>query len=442
MSYTVKKNGILLESEPDIGDIADAMNKMMVLSDDSIRGMREAAYNIWSSKFDAKKNATEFCEYLDSLCTKTKYKLLLVTNGYPFMGERCFIETEFVELVKKYDVTIIAIKQGPLSEEDKEEYQTNIRRISKLAGKDMSGLRIYPLNMKWSLVRFCVYLFKYFFDKRIIKERTIIKRKFNNDVRFIWESMKYYSKSCRFNNLINHTGLNLNDFDVLYTYWHLYSTLSFCLIKGVLSDANIITREHGYDLYDERVGITKRQPFRETMDEKLNGIVFACEHGRDYYIKRNGITDGIDKYVVGYLGTRIPNRNNYDGNSDVFRVVSCSNVIPLKRIELIIEALALLSERNLKKRIEWIHFGGGELEALIRDYAQKKLGSCDRITYSFRGKTDNDLIHEYYSDKRVDCFITTSSTEGGTPISIQEAMSYGIPIIATNVGGIKEALEE
>ena len=39
-----------------------------------------------------------------------------------------------------------------------------------------------------------------------------------------------------------------------------------------------------------------------------------------------------------------------------------------------------------------------------------------------------------------DSFITTSSTEG-LPVSIQEAMAAGIPIIGTNVGGIPEMID-
>ena len=37
-------------------------------------------------------------------------------------------------------------------------------------------------------------------------------------------------------------------------------------------------------------------------------------------------------------------------------------------------------------------------------------------------------------------FITTSSTEGGAPVSIQEAFSMGIPAIGTNVGGIPDLI--
>ena len=48
---------------------------------------------------------------------------------------------------------------------------------------------------------------------------------------------------------------------------------------------------------------------------------------------------------------------------------------------------------------------------------------------------------KYYESYPVNCFITTSSTEGGSPVSIQEAISYGIPVIGTEVGGIPELVE-
>jgi len=45
----------------------------------------------------------------------------------------------------------------------------------------------------------------------------------------------------------------------------------------------------------------------------------------------------------------------------------------------------------------------------------------------------NDVLN-YYASNPVDVFINTSSSEG-LPVSIMEAMSFGIPVIATNVGG-------
>ena len=39
-------------------------------------------------------------------------------------------------------------------------------------------------------------------------------------------------------------------------------------------------------------------------------------------------------------------------------------------------------------------------------------------------------------------FVNLSTTEGGAPVSIQEAISCGIPVIATNVGGNPEIVSE
>ncbi len=209
--------------------------------------------------------------------------------------------------------------------------------------------------------------------------------------------------------------------------------------SGHLKNTKIITREHGYDLYDERFGKAKRQPFRETMDAALVGIIFACNYGRDYYLKRRKKSENDPKYKVSYLGSRYPFPKSVIESYDqkVFRIVSCSGIIPLKRVDYIVDALSLLAEAQCLKEIEWVHFGGGEHEELIKQYADSKLREYENVKYMFMGKTDNDLIHEYYSCNSVDCFITTSSTEG-FPVSILEAMSYGIPIIATDVGGIKE----
>ena len=50
------------------------------------------------------------------------------------------------------------------------------------------------------------------------------------------------------------------------------------------------------------------------------------------------------------------------------------------------------------------------------------------------GRRDNKEIYTYYTEHRPDLFINVSSSEG-VPVSIMEAMSFGIPVIATNVGG-------
>ena len=107
-------------------------------------------------------------------------------------------------------------------------------------------------------------------------------------------------------------------------------------------------------------------------------------------------------------------------------------------MNLIIEALEILPSSI---KLEWIHFGDGELMEHIKDLSQKKLSKKKNIKYTFKGYKHNEYVMNYYKETHIDCFITTSSTEG-MPVSIEEALSFGIPIIATDVGGIAETIND
>ncbi|MBK8368427.1 MAG: glycosyltransferase [Bacteroidetes bacterium] len=48
---------------------------------------------------------------------------------------------------------------------------------------------------------------------------------------------------------------------------------------------------------------------------------------------------------------------------------------------------------------------------------------------------------DFYKDKPVDLFVNVSEIEG-IPVSIMEAISFGIPCIGTNVGGVSEIVNE
>ena len=53
----------------------------------------------------------------------------------------------------------------------------------------------------------------------------------------------------------------------------------------------------------------------------------------------------------------------------------------------------------------------------------------------------NEKVLDYYSQNYIDIFINVSDNEG-IPVSIMEAMSAGIPVVATNVGGTSEIVNE
>ena len=58
------------------------------------------------------------------------------------------------------------------------------------------------------------------------------------------------------------------------------------------------------------------------------------------------------------------------------------------------------------------------------------------------GHLPNEEVLQYYRNNPVDVFINLSLTEGGAPVSIMEAISCGIPVVATRVGGNPEIVSD
>ena len=91
----------------------------------------------------------------------------------------------------------------------------------------------------------------------------------------------------------------------------------------------------------------------------------------------------------------------------------------------------------LNHKIKWYHIGDGDLFNRLKDLAEEKLP--ENIHYEFLGQLPNQKILEFYKNNRIDLFINTSASEG-IPVSIMEVQSFGIPVIATDVGGVKEII--
>ncbi|WP_243669706.1 glycosyltransferase [Methanoculleus chikugoensis] len=63
------------------------------------------------------------------------------------------------------------------------------------------------------------------------------------------------------------------------------------------------------------------------------------------------------------------------------------------------------------------------------------------VSHRFTGYLDNAAVLEHYRQSPIDVFINVSESEG-IPVSIMEAESCGIPVIATAVGGIPEIVSD
>ena len=216
---------------------------------------------------------------------------------------------------------------------------------------------------------------------------------------------------------------------LIYSYRFEYQPYVALLLKRKWGNTQkIVCRAHGYDLYEER-NDTNYLPMRNVLLTEVDSVFPCSKYGVDYIKKK--YPTGKAWVDVRYLGTKDHGEKEFSSGKDPLSILSCSNVLQVKRIDKIIDALSLMKDIP----IEWTHFGDGELMDEIREYAKEKLGS--NVKVSFVGNIANTELMNTYAVKDFYVFINVSSSEG-LPVSVMEAMSFGIPCIATDVGGTGE----
>jgi glycosyltransferase involved in cell wall biosynthesis len=221
---------------------------------------------------------------------------------------------------------------------------------------------------------------------------------------------------------------------VFYDYWFENSTLALALLRGSGSIRTAVSRTHRFDLYDE-CWSTGTVPFREAKAQALDAIFAVSESGGDYLRQR--IPKQKGKVSVQRLGVRDPGHASPAGTNDPPLVVTCARLEPQKCVHLVPEVLA-----RLDRPVRWMHFGDGPERERVAGEASRLLGGGDsKVKWELQGQVDNSDVLDFYETHHVDILLSLSSSEG-LPVSMMEAQSYGIPIVARGVGGVPEIVNE
>lgn len=173
-------------------------------------------------------------------------------------------------------------------------------------------------------------------------------------------------------------------------------------------------------------------------------IIVNSQHDYDQAIKlkitnKNKlflIYNGIKLDNVGYNSnkTSAKNRPAVPESHLKINIATIANFYPTKGLKYLIESIKILQTKNYK--LKTIIIGDGpqrlELENLIKKYNLQD-------TIKLAGQQTNPW--QYLSTYDVDTFVISSVKEG-LPYVLLEAMSFGLPIIATRVGGIPEIIQD
>jgi glycosyltransferase involved in cell wall biosynthesis len=344
--------------------------------------------------------------------------LVFVTYEYPYGLSETFIETEIKYLANAFDRVLIVPSRAFFSKKwpkNKIDHKRVVPENCEIILPSKDSINVYFLVLK--------AIFKLASHVRIgVPQGGRILRVAQEILRESVKAALFFSRG----ETLFRAGHNIQ---VIYSYWKSPAAVALCLLnENNKHRFPLVTRCHGGDLYYNLPELPSR-PYDFFVSERFNFIAPISEHGGQHLVEHDFEKN---KIKVSRLGVRLPINTSRQSEDGIWRIVSCSNIIPVKRVQLIAATLARLDHPFI-----WTHFGDGfernKLDEIIIKFPA--FGSAN-----LPGRLPNNQVVGFYQTEPVDLFINVSTSEG-VPVSIMEALSYGIPCLATDVGGTSELVD-
>lgn len=339
------------------------------------------------------------------------HRLYIFTGTYPYGFRESFLEQEVPYLVKAFSEVIII----PLGGEGQKcrDVPKGVRIDNRLQIKRGKKIFLGLLNL-WRV--FPLYYADFF--------RAAVCLNFNKLKKWLKTTLitSYYLQS----KVIKELKGSLDHKDVIYYYWGVEYNSVALYLKGKCPQ---VSRFHGdWDLWYNGGIQEVYSPCREKTIMSLDCAATISNKG-NLFLKAHYPYLNVQTFRLGscFHGTA---RKSSDG---VLRVLSCSSVYAIKRVAYIYRCLVALSEKG--RIIEWTHIGDGPQ---FEDLASLcKANHSTLLHVNLLGRKTHDAVLAYYKNNIVDIFINLSTNEG-IPVAIMEAISFNVPVVATNVGATQE----
>lgn len=348
-------------------------------------------------------------------------KIILITEQFPYtQTSETFLEAEinFWSKHQNIELTIMPMKTDKVC-----------RKLPKNINIDLSFASYLMKNNKkiYSNIYKILYAIKSFNKDFFINELVSKKVSDIPKLKELLLSMrKYFVYKDFFQN-------NKYEDALFYTYWHNEVTYALQTLRKT-SNIQIVTRTHRFDLYEDTT-LAGYMPLRRSFKKNIDELYTITDSAIDYIVSTYEYNRNCIK--TSRLGVIDKNINTLPNVDNIFHIASCSGLRPVKQVDKIIDLINQLSQNNEEILFLWTHIGDGPQENEIKKYASSKLDELSNVKYNFQGPLSNSNVFNYYQKHKIDVFINCSESEG-VPVSIMEALSCHIPIVAFDVGGISD----
>jgi polysaccharide biosynthesis protein PelF len=222
-----------------------------------------------------------------------------------------------------------------------------------------------------------------------------------------------------------------------------------CVLAKLLYNTPFLLTEHGIYIREQYLSLSKRgyEPYLNTffirMIKSIAKLNYAyadqvspvCDYNQRWEIKFGVMPSKIKVIHNGVDQEHFnPDSVKIKKNSKTFNVVSIARVDPVKDLITLIRAAEIV--KSQAEDIRFYVYGSVTVPQYFQEC--KKLVKELKLEDVFIFKGNTDQVAQAYAEGDI---IALSSITEAFPYSVVEAMMMKKAIIATNVGGITEALE-
>lgn len=222
---------------------------------------------------------------------------------------------------------------------------------------------------------------------------------------------------------------------------HAFSTTSVAVVAFILSNELKVPWSVTF-----HASWVINNSYRRSVFTHMKSVSFARVISRE--VERclsNYIGSTLSKKInvlhIGVQCNELLYENQILNSNKVFNIASAGWLLPHKGIDVSFKAARNLLDKGITN-FKWFFYGDGPLlKTLSAQMVDLKLEN----NVVLAGAIDNKKLLNKYKNHEIDLFILNSvkrnGIQEGIPVSLMEAMSYSIPVIASNCGGTNELVD-
>jgi colanic acid/amylovoran biosynthesis glycosyltransferase len=339
-------------------------------------------------------------------------KVVYITAKIPFGSPETFILTELLAL-KKHSMNLLIIPRD---------------KGGKVFHKDAESLIDDTLNIPWFNFRIFFALLEFIFMRPFQLINLL------NTIFFRARNVKVGLKNLVILPKALYISSRLKEYSISHIHAHWASTTStMAYVISTVTGIPWSFTAHRWDIRENNLLKEKT--------ETASFVRVISEKGKRELLEIIQDASLADKIFVIHMGVVVPEYNLATVNRpDIFSFLCPANLLPVKGHKYLFEACKILLDKGVK--FKCLIAGSGPLEDNLRNMVKSL--ELDNNVF-FEGILSHEKLLNLYETVLINAVIlpsivTEDGQQEGIPVALMEAMSYGIPVISTNTGGISELI--